>query len=75
MSGIEPWLQVAGEHQGFLYLADDGGPLALTLKVVRVTRTHTAFQFVDPTEKTHERLLRALYREYRRLRAEGLETA
>lgn len=73
--GGEPWLALTSEHRGFLYLPDSGGPLPLNMRVVRRTDALTAFQFLDLDAPARERILRALYREYRMRRARGLESA
>lgn len=80
VEGTEEWLKPAGVHSGYLYLDDGGGPLPLSLLVIRSLRNEdeerieTAFRFVELKEQRRERILRALYREYRRLRATQAES-
>ncbi|MCC7144067.1 MAG: PilZ domain-containing protein [Candidatus Eisenbacteria bacterium] len=76
-NGWEPWLTPGTVHVGYLYIDDGGGPLPLRLLVVRADeeRGETAFHFVEMRERRRERVLRALYREYRRQRANRPETA
>ncbi len=81
VDGGEEWLEPGSVHPGFLYLDDGGGPLTLSLLVIRSDgdeddgMAETAFRFVELKERRRERILRALYREYRRLRASRPETA
>ena len=80
VDGCEEWLEPGSVHPGFLYLDDGGGPLPLSLLVIRSDgdededQAETVFRFVELKERRRERILRALYREYRRLRASRPET-
>lgn len=73
VEGTQPWLGLDQVHAGFLYLGE-GAPLALDLRTVRIERSpeRTAFQFVGLPERRRERILRALFREHRRLRSTRL---
>jgi len=73
VEGTQSWLGLDNVHAGFLYLGE-GAPLALDLRTVRIERSpeRTAFQFMGLPERKRERILRALFREHRRLRSTRL---
>lgn len=77
--GAEVWMEPGTVVTGFVYLGDGAGPLAVKLLVVRTFGNgrgrEVAFQFVEMKERRRERILRALFREYRRQRLTQQETA
>ena len=79
LQGAEGWMSPGNEHRAYLYLGDGAGPMPLDLVVIRSSLEplpgETAVRFVRTPERRRERILRALYREHRRLRALRPESA
>lgn len=68
------WPPVGSRLPGYLYLDDDRGPLEVDLLVVRREDEDTddpcaAFAFIRLRDRHRQRILRRLFREYRRQRA------
>jgi c-di-GMP-binding flagellar brake protein YcgR len=68
------WPPVGSRLPGYLYLDDERGPLEVELLVVRREDEDTdepveAFSFLRLRERNRQRILRRLFREYRRERA------
>jgi c-di-GMP-binding flagellar brake protein YcgR len=65
---------IGAEMTGFLYLDDDRGPLELELHVIRREerdegdRALVGFRFLGMREAKRRRIMKALFREYRRQR-------
>lgn len=71
-AGSEEWMREGYTYDGHLYLGDGQPPLAVRMALLRVfgegRAQQSAFQFVELRERRRERILRALFREYRRQR-------
>lgn len=70
----EEWPPVGSRLPGYLYLGDERGPLEVDLLVTRRDDDDTdhpvaAFTFLNLRERNRQRILRRLFREYRRERA------
>jgi c-di-GMP-binding flagellar brake protein YcgR len=68
----DPWPPVGSRWTGYLYLDDARGPLELDLLALRRQDLDdelvalVAFRFLEMRESKRQRILRALFREYRR---------
>jgi c-di-GMP-binding flagellar brake protein YcgR len=75
----DPWPPVGSRWTGYLYLDDARGPLELDLLVLRRQESDdepvalVAFRFLEMRESKRQRVLRALFREYRRQRRREAE--
>lgn len=75
----DPWPAVGSRWTGYLYLDDARGPLELDLLALRRQEPDddpvglVAFRFLEMRESKRQRILRALFREYRRQRRREAE--